>query len=856
MRKFISQILLFSLFTSFLYAISTGESIHKREHEKYKGVIPKSIKNKAFYKKYGFGELSTPRVNREVMGFYTYWYTGTSNLRWDLLTILAYFSCDANSSGDITNFHGWPDSAPIEEAHSHGVKVLLTVTIFDSDTIRTLIQSSSNRSNLIDNLYNAVSSAGGDGVCVDFEYPYSSDRSYFNTFIEELSNYFHSNMPGSIISIATPAVNWNDRYDYNTLTDYADYLFIMGYDYYWAGGDPGPVAPLDYTNGSPWYSWASVKKTVEDYLYGDYGVGDAKSGKIILGVPYYGYKWPTTNCSIPGDSTASASSIIYKNAIVEANSYGENWDNYSSTPYYLINCSSSPKQCWFDNSDSLGLKWDLVNGYNLGGTGMWALNYDSGRSELWDKIEEKFASNVPGTISNPILIDVSPYVDNNDTSKNIESQFDYYSCAPDTNESGPEICYKLVTNTNGDILVNVQDGVGVDIDVHILNGPSSDDCLSRGHHSAAVFNVPSGTYYIIADSWVGSDGTVYDGPYTLSVEFIPEDEWVENQISDGIVYKRKSYSNLYGSKQFVNVLDVDLKNHFYDVTPVYNESCDITSNLISNNSGICGVNCGWLLSDCTLNSFLKSNYTLYKTNPSDKPPRATYGIDSFRTQWILRIAGGSDWSQVPSGVGGGPLLLKDGNILDSPLQDEGFDSSLDNRDSRTILGITPENHLILVTVDKNGDAGGGMTISEVADYMKSLGCSDAMLLGSGDTTTMYVQGEVVNGVVNLPYSNGVEDHLGEVNVPAVLMIKELSQSDSDGDGLPDDIDPEPDVKHFDVNGDGVIDINDYLILANYLCGNLEYGESPFNYPECGDGNLDGTIDSIDANLMLKKILGR
>ena len=852
MRKFILPFfILFFFFLSFAQEIH--RSIHFMEHEKYKDIIPMPIKNRGFYGKFSFGALSTPIVSKEVMGFYVYWYTGTSSLRWGLLTILAYFSCDVNAQGDITNFHGWPNSAPIDEAHSHGVKVLLTATLFNGGDIRTLIQSSSNRSNLIENLYEAVSSAGADGVCIDFEYPYSSDREYFTTFIEELSNYFHSNMPDSIVSIATPAVNWNDRFDFNSLTNYADYLFIMAYDYYWSGGDPGPNSPLDYVDGSPWYSWASVKKTIEDYLYGDYGVGDGKKNKLLLGVPYYGHKWPTTDCSIPGDSSDTGGAVLYATAVDEAMTYGRNWDNYSSTPYYMYDCSSSPHQVWYDDEESLGLKWDLVNQYDIGGTGMWALNYDGDRDELWNKIEEKFVQNIPGTINNPILIETSPYVDNNDTSKNIQSLFDYYSCAPNTNESGPEICYKLVTEKSGDILVNVVDGVGVDIDVHILDGTSSSDCLDRGHHSAAVFNVPAGTYYIVADSWVGSDGTVYDGAYTLTVEFIPEDEWISNQIADGLLFKRKSYSNLFSSKQFVNVLDVDLKDHFFKIFPVFKSECDTLSNLVSSNGGKCGVNCGWVGDGCTLNSFLKRDYTLYALNPSDRPPRATYGIDYFQNQWIMRIGGGSDWPQVPNAIGGGPLIVRDGEVVSDPLGVEGFDSSLDERDSRCALGITYDDHLLLITVDKNGNAGDGMSISELAQYMVWLNCKDAMLLGSGSSTTMYVEGEVVNGVVNLPDSNGVEDHLGEESVPAALVVEKISDVDSDGDGLSDDIDPEIHVKHFDVNGDGVVDIGDYLILANYLCENIAYGISPFNFPGCGDGNLDGKFNSVDLILMLRKI---
>ena len=54
----------------------------------------------------------------------------------------------------------------------------------------------------------------------------ASRRDDLNDFIQELSLEIPE------IVIATPAVDWNDAYDYQTLSNYAD-LFIMGYDYHW-----------------------------------------------------------------------------------------------------------------------------------------------------------------------------------------------------------------------------------------------------------------------------------------------------------------------------------------------------------------------------------------------------------------------------------------------------------------------------------------------------------------------------------------------------------------------------------------------------------------------------------------------
>jgi len=375
------------------------KSIHELQLEQYRNFVPPALPEREWkITPERIIPLAVPVVQKQVMGFMPYWSTSTTNIQWDLLTILAYFAAEVDpNTGNLTNLHGWPSSAPIATAHSNGVKVLLTATLFGTTNISTFLNSTSARSNFITQILNQVQSAGADGVCIDFEFPGSSQRTNFTNFITDLANAFHTNIPGSYVTIATPAVDWNGAFDYNSLTNSADYLFIMAYDYHWGGGDPGPVSPL-VSEGVWAPDGISVQKTLNTYIYGSSGVGDAKKSKLILGLPYYGFNWPTTNNCVVGDTaTGSASAILYNSAEPNAQTYGKKWDTGftygpdggSWGPYYCY-VTTENRQVWYDDRTSLGTKFGLAWRLGLGGIGMWALNYDSGRTELWNEIRRRF----------------------------------------------------------------------------------------------------------------------------------------------------------------------------------------------------------------------------------------------------------------------------------------------------------------------------------------------------------------------------------------------------------------------------------------------------------------------------------
>ncbi|MFG3659511.1 phosphodiester glycosidase family protein [Streptomyces sp. NPDC047706] len=105
-------------------------------------------------------------------------------------------------------------------------------------------------------------------------------------------------------------------------------------------------------------------------------------------------------------------------------------------------------------------------------------------------------------------------------------------------------------------------------------------------------------------------------------------------------------------------------------------------------------------------------------------------------------------------VNGGPLLLRDGATALDPVRDgwspediKGADrAALYNdwylrRNPRTAAGVTLDGRVVLLTADgRRPDRSAGLSITETAEVLRSLGAVDALNLDGGGSTTMVVRG--------------------------------------------------------------------------------------------------------------------
>jgi spore germination protein YaaH len=348
-------------------------------------------------------------LTKIVFGFLPYWEYNAgadANMHYELLTHIAAFAFITNSTGSITTPSAWPWTDVINHAHSHGTKVIMAVTNFGgsekaSDVAHSLVTNSSYRDNLFANIKNLINTYQLDGVNIDFEAMHSADRgTLLNQFMSALTDYIHTHLPGKEVSFDGPAVNWGG-WDMNGLAQSVDHIFIMGYDYYGSWSSvTGPVAPL---------TGSGKGKGIEYDMTHTYGeVLNNYPQKLILGVPYYGKHWQTAS----GDAYASVTKFVntprYRDAAVQAPNYGGwQWDYVSNTPWYKWQSSGTWNQVWCDNPKSLGKKYDYALSQDIGGIGMWALNYDGSRTELWNLIHDKFGQSVtpiPGKPKSPAAL--------------------------------------------------------------------------------------------------------------------------------------------------------------------------------------------------------------------------------------------------------------------------------------------------------------------------------------------------------------------------------------------------------------------------------------------------------------------
>jgi len=319
-----------------------------------------------------------------IFGYLPYW-ESSANIRWELLTHIACFSVQVNSNGTFNNLRGWPWTSVINTAHQNGVKVILVATNFDSASILTLITTPSYRNAFFVNIRNQMLAGNADGVNIDFEGS-GTWRSHINGFMADLTAYLHAEIPGCEVTFAGPAVNWSNAWNLPGLAASCDGIFIMGYAFNGSWSTTtGPEAPL--TGGS-----INITNTVT-VQYG--AVTQNNPEKLILGVPYYGEHWKTQTSSPRSTVVSYVSSTRFRNTEAESAIHGLLWDSVSQTPWYRWHDGTNWNQVWADNAQSLGLKYELAKQHRLAGVGMWALNYDGTRPELWDELDRQFRTGCP-----------------------------------------------------------------------------------------------------------------------------------------------------------------------------------------------------------------------------------------------------------------------------------------------------------------------------------------------------------------------------------------------------------------------------------------------------------------------------
>lgn len=102
------------------------------------------------------------------------------------------------------------------------------------------------------------------------------------------------------------------------------------------------------------------------------------------------------------------------------------------------------------------------------------------------------------------------------------------------------------------------------------------------------------------------------------------------------------------------------------------------------------------------------------------------------------------WEIYPWAVGAGPRLLDGGRLALTGEQERFKPDILVGRAARSAIGLTKGQRVLLVAIEAPGPYGGGASLQELAELLKSYGAVQAMNLDGGGSSSLAFGGATVN----------------------------------------------------------------------------------------------------------------
>ncbi len=166
----------------------------------------------------------------------------------------------------------------------------------------------------------------------------------------------------------------------------------------------------------------------------------------------------------------------------------------------------------------------------------------------------------------------------------------------------------------------------------------------------------------------------------------------------------------------------------------------------------------WLYTDSS------KKYPLAFQSPVSPIKDSTQKIsfNRFTAAYSVHLPGKSKW-KMQTAIGGGPVLLQEGNIRITNEEELMFaGKAINDKHPRTSMGYTKDGKLIILMVEGRSESAHGATLGREAQIFRDLGCWEALNLDGGGSSCLLINGkETIK-----PSDAGVERP-----VPAVFIIK-------------------------------------------------------------------------------------
>ena len=231
---------------------------------------------------------------------------------------------------------------------------------FDNRRSSLVLSDGQTRCAFVEEVLSVIRQRGYRGADLDFEFIPAAERQAYVDLVKALRREL-APMNYPVLVALAPKTHAGQEgalyegHDYAGLGAAADFVLLMTYEWGYAFGAPMAVAPL-----------TQVRQVL------DYAVTEIPPGKILLGVPNYGYDWP-----LPfrmGETRGR--SLSNQEAVALAVRYGAEiqYDETVQSPFFSYTAEDGrAHMVWFEDGRSTAAKLRLVAEYGFHGAGYWNL---------------------------------------------------------------------------------------------------------------------------------------------------------------------------------------------------------------------------------------------------------------------------------------------------------------------------------------------------------------------------------------------------------------------------------------------------------------------------------------------------
>lgn len=270
---------------------------------------------------------------------------------------------DCKTNGEIT---GTNDQRIVSFAQDRKVRVLPRFNCQSGAVLHRILTEPALRNYWLNTVPALIDQYGWDGVNIDFEAGYASDRAALTSFMADLSDRVHARgkLLSQAVSAKTQDVPNHPRstfFDYVELSKYVDYVFVMAWGIHWATSSPGPQDDYDWVR-----------------QVGDYVATMPNKHRFVMGTMLYGFDWPN------GGGSSNPATPLHYVEIQQLIAKTGATPQYDSTrrSWHLAyrDGSGVPHDVWYSDGPAVGDRVELARARGLK-VGFWRVGQEDER--IW-----------------------------------------------------------------------------------------------------------------------------------------------------------------------------------------------------------------------------------------------------------------------------------------------------------------------------------------------------------------------------------------------------------------------------------------------------------------------------------------